>query len=158
MNSRSTVVKLLLGVSCLGSCRFQDLTPGNARHDEATLPGVVTAFYQAIGGRDRSALERTTLSASTALMATDRGPVVLVPMRTVTEVPERRNQGGGARIVRTELHTDGDVATDRVSVAARSGDGRREYEASDMITLAHRAGRWQVAHAMFGPWRTRSGP
>jgi hypothetical protein len=158
VNFRSTVALLLVAISCLGGCRFQDLTPGNARHDEATLPGVVTAFYQAIAGRDRPALERTTLPAATALMATDRGPIVLVPMHTVTEVPERRNQGGGARIVRTELHTDGDVATDRVSVTAKSGDGRREYEASDMVTLAHRAGRWQVAHVMFGPWRVRSGP
>jgi len=149
---------MLIATLGLGSCRFQDLTPGNARHDEAMLPRVVNAFYQALGNRDRSALERTTLSASTALMTTDRGPIVLVPMRTVTDVPERRNQGGGARIIRTELHTDGDVATDRVSVAAKSPDGRREYEASDMITLAHRAGRWQVAHVMFGPWRIRSGP
>jgi hypothetical protein len=158
VNSRSTIARLLLAIPCLGSCRFQDLTPGNARHDEATVPGVVTTFYQAIAGRDRAALERTALSASTALMATERGLIVLVPMRTVTEVPERRNQGGGARIVRTELRTDGDVATDRVAVTAKSTDGLREYEASDVITLAHRAGRWQVAHAMFGPWRLRSGP
>jgi hypothetical protein len=149
---------MLLATLCVSSCRFQDLTPGNARHDETMLPGVVNAFYQAIGSRDRAALERTTLSASTALMTTDRGPIVLVPMQTVIEVPERRNQGGGVRMIRTELHTDGDVATDRVSVVAKSPDGRREYEASDMITLAHRASRWQVAHVMFGPWRIRSGP
>jgi len=78
---------MLIATLGLGSCRFQDLTPGNARHDEAMLPRVVNAFYQALGNRDRSALERTTLSASTALMTTDRGPIVLVPMRTVTDVP-----------------------------------------------------------------------
>lgn len=149
---------MLLATWCLSSCRFQDLTPGNARHDEATLPGIVTAFYQAIGTRDLTGLERTVLPAATALVAADHGPTGLVPMRTLIEVPERRNQSGGARIVRTELRTDGDVAFDRVVVAARGSDGRREYEASDVLTLAHRAGAWQVAHAMFGPWRIRSAP
>jgi hypothetical protein len=152
------VPELLLATLCLGSCRFQDLTPGSARHDEAAVTGVVSVFYQSIGARDLPALARSTLPSSTALVAADRGPTVLVPMRTVIDVPERRNQGGGARIVRADLRTDGDVATDRVVVAARSTDGRREYEASDVLTLAHRAGAWHVAHAMFGPWRIRSAP
>jgi hypothetical protein len=158
VTSRGIVPQLLLATWCLSSCRFQDLTPGNARHDEATVPGVVAAFYQAIGARDLAGLERAVLPASTALLAADRGPVVLIPMRNLIEIPERRNQSGGARIVHTELHTDGDVATDRVVVAARSGDGKREYEASDVLTLAHRAAAWQVAHAMLGPWRIRSAP
>jgi hypothetical protein len=150
--------RLVLISLLLSSCRFQDLTPGTARHDEATVQAVVTALYQAIGTRSPTGLQRIALPAATALLTSDHGPTVLVPLRTLIEVPERRNQGGGARIVRTDLHTDGDVATDRVVVAARSGDGRREYEASDMLTLARRAGVWQVAHAMFGPWRTRSAP
>lgn len=119
---------------------------------------VVTAFYQAIGAGDLTGLERTALPAATALMTADRGPTVLVPMRTLIDVPERRNQSGGVHIVRTELRTDGNVASDRVVIAARSGDGRRDYEASDLLTLAHRAGAWQIAHAMFGPWRIRSAP
>ena len=83
------------------------------------------------------------------LVATDRAAPVLVPLRTMIDVPERRNQGGGARIARTELRADGDVATDRVVVVARSGDGRREYEAADVLTVARREGGWRVAHVVF---------
>lgn len=152
------IVPLLLAIWCLGSCRFEDLTPGGTRHDEATVPGVVTAFYQAIGSRDLAGLARRALPAATALVTAEPGATVLMPMRTLIEVPERRNQGGGVRIVRTELRPDGDVATDRVVVVAGSGDGRREYEATDVLTLAHRAGTWRIAHAMLGPWRVRSAP
>ena len=149
---------MLVATSFLGSCRFKDLTPGSGRHDEATVQGLVATFYQVLGTRDLAGLQRISLPAATALLAAERGPTVLVPMRTLVDVPERRNQRGGAHIVRTELHADGNVASERVVVTARSGDGSREFEASDVLTLAHRAGAWQVAHAMFGPWRTRSAP
>lgn len=142
----------------LASCRFQDRTPGGSRHDEATVQAVVASFYQAIATKDAAGVQRLALPSATALVAADRSPPVLVPLRTIIAVPERRNQGGGARIVRTELRPDGDVATDRVAVVARSGDGRGEYEATDVLTLARRTGEWRVAHALFGPWRARSVP
>ncbi len=69
-------------------------------------------------------------------MAGERAPPVLVPIRTMIDVPERRNQGGGVRITRTDLRPDGDVATDRVVVVARTGDGRHEYEATDVLSRA----------------------
>ena len=158
MTARHITVPLLLASSLLGSCRFQDLTPGGNRHDEVMVQSVVAAFYQAIGARDRTALARTAMPAATALVAADHGPTVLVPMRTLIDVPERRNQAGGVRLVRSDLHADGDVASDRVGVVARAINGRREYEATDVVTLAHRSGAWQVAHATFGPWRLRSAP
>ena len=98
---------------------------GRAGRRHAVLPGA----------RSRGTCARcsaTALPSATALLATDGGSPVLVPMRTVIDVPERRNQGGGARVVRSDLHTDGDVASDRVVVVARSADGRREYEATDV--------------------------
>lgn len=144
----------------LASCRFQDLTPGGPRHDEVAVQALVAAFYQAVGTRDAAALQRVALVSATALVASDRSTPVLVPLRTMIEVPERRNQSGGARIVRTEVRTDGDIATDRVvvGVVGRSGDGRREYEATDLLTFARRAGEWRLAHAAFGPWHARSAP
>jgi ketosteroid isomerase-like protein len=142
----------------LASCRFQDLTPGGSRHDEAAVQAVVASLYQALGARDAPGLARVALPAATALVVADRSPPVLVPMRTMIDVPERRNQGGGVRVARTELRPDGDVATERVVVVARSGDGLREYEATDVLTIARRAGVWRVAHAVFGPWRSRSAP
>jgi hypothetical protein len=142
----------------LASCRFQDLTPGASRHDEATVQALVTSLYQAIGTRDAAALQRVALASATALVAPDHSPPVLVPLRTMIDVPERRNQAGGARVVRTDLRPDGDVATDRVVVVARTADGRREYEATDIFTFARRSGGWRIAHAVFGPWHIRSAP
>jgi ketosteroid isomerase-like protein len=134
------------------------MTPGGSRHDEVSVQAVVASFYQAVGGKDLAGLQRIALPSATALVATDRGPPVLVPLRTMIDVPERRNQGGAARIVRTDLRPDGDVATDRVVVVARTRDGRFEYEAADVFTVARRAGEWRVAHAVFGPWRSRTSP
>lgn len=122
------------------------------------MQGVVTQFYQAIGSKDVATLLRGALPSATALLASEGASPVLVPLRTMVDVPERRNQGGGARIARTDLHTDGDVASDRVVVVARSMDGQREYEATDVLTLAHRDGGWRMAQAMFGPWKLRSAP
>ena len=158
MRAHLAVAASLLAVSAGTACRFEDLTPGGSRRDEPSLQSLPAAFYQALGARDDSALARAALPAATALVDEDRNPAVLVPVRTMIEVPERRNQGGGARIVRTELHPDGDLATARVVVAARSPDGAREYEATDFLTMAHRAGGWRVAHAVFGPWRIRTAP
>jgi hypothetical protein len=137
-------------------CRFQDLTPGGTRRDEAAAQAAVTALYQAIGARSATALAAATLPATTALIAPDQGPAVLVPIRTMIDVPERRNQGG-VRIVRADLHVDGEVANDRVVVVNRGAD-RREFEATDVITLAHREGVWRVAQVAFGPWRSRTAP
>lgn len=147
---------LLLMVMLGTGCRFQDLTPGGTRRDEVAAQTAVAALYQAIATRNPTALAAATLPAATALIAPDQGPAVLVPIRTMVDVPERRNQGG-VRIVRTDLHVDGEVANDRIVVVNRGAD-RREFEATDVITLAHREGVWRVAQVAFGPWRSRTAP
>lgn len=154
MTSRYLPILLLAAASC----RFQDLTPGGARRDEATIQAVVASLYQAIGQKDLAALHRVAIPSATALLAAERGAPVLVPMRTMIDIPERRNQLGGARILRSELRVDGEVATDRVMVVARSRDGSREFEATDLFTVARRNGEWHVAHTVLGTWRTRSAP
>ena len=142
----------------LSACRFEDLTPGSSRRDEAGIQATATGFYQALGTRDHASLEKTTLPAATVLVTAERTPVVLVSMASMIEIPERRNEHGGVRIVRVELHPDGDLATARVVIAARSADGRNEFEATDFLTMAHRTNDWRIAHAVFGPWRIRSAP
>lgn len=141
----------------LAACRFRDLTPGGNRHDDAAVQSAATQFYQALGARSEAALDSAALPAATALLATTSTPV-LVPMRTMIDVPERRNQGNGARVLRSELHSDGAVGTDRVVVTARGSDGRTEYEATDLLTLARVGRQWKVAHAAMGPWHLRSAP
>jgi hypothetical protein len=134
------------------------MTPGALRRDEAVTQAVVTAFYQAIGAKNLEAMQRVALPSATAVLSGDRTAPVLVPMRTMVDVPERRNQNGGVRVVRTEFRPDGDVATDRIGVVSRSRDGRREFEAADIVILARRGGEWRIAHVVFGPWKVRTAP
>jgi hypothetical protein len=82
----------------------------------------------------------------------------LVPVRTLIEVPERRNEGGGVRISRIDLRPDGSLATARVVVVAVNAIDGREFESTDFLTIAHREATWRVAQVVFGPWRVRSAP
>jgi len=122
------------------------------------LQALAAGFYQALASRDRAGLEHATLPAATVLVAAERAPAVLVSMTSMIDIPERRNEHGGARIVRVELHPDGDLATARVVLAARGADGHSEFEATDFLSMAHRTNEWRIAHAVFGPWRIRSAP
>jgi transposase len=155
LRGRRAAVVLALGL--LTGCRFQDLTPGGTRRDETAAQTAVAVMYQAIGARSAPVLASASLPAATALIASDHGTVVLVPIRTMVDVPERRNQGGGVRIVRSDLHVDGEIASDRIVVVSRAAD-HHEFEATDVIALAHREGVWRVAQAAFGPWRSRTTP
>ncbi|MGH7583133.1 MAG: nuclear transport factor 2 family protein [Gemmatimonadales bacterium] len=146
---------LLCGVAAL-SCRFQDLTPGSSRREEAALQAATTLFYHALAHRDTAELARAALPAATALVAGTGAQPVLVPLVTMVMVDERRNEDGGVRVVRTEVHADSDVATDRIVVMARGQEGTEDFEASDWLTFARRDGAWRVAHAVFGPWRNRT--
>jgi len=152
---RSAVV--LAGVAFV-ACRLQDFTPGSTRHEEGTLQAATTLFYHALGQRDTTELDQAALPAATALVGGPGDAAVLVPIRTMVTVSERRNENGGVRVVRSELHPDGDIATTHVVVVARSRDGSQEFEASDWLTFARRGEGWRVAHAVFGPWRNRTAP
>lgn len=146
---------MLLAVT-LVSCRFEDRTPGGSRPEDVALRVLVADFYQAIGGHDRVGLDRTALPAATVLLA--GATTTLVPVRTMIEVPERRNEGGGVRVSRLDIRPDGEVATARVVVVTGNPNAGREYEATDFLTIAHRDGAWHIAQAVCGPWRIRSAP
>lgn len=156
MPGRRWLLLLLCVTLAVGSCRFEDRTPAGSRPEDSALRTLVTDFYQAIGTRDTAALGRTSLPAATVLL--DGADVTLVPLRTMIEVPERRNEGGGVRMSRVDLRPDGREATARVVVIAVNPRDQREYESTDFLTIAHREGAWRVAQAVFGPWRARSAP
>lgn len=151
------VAVLLLLLPSIASCRFQDLTPGSTRRDEPAVQAAVAAFYQSLATRDSGGLGRTTFPAAMVVLPAGN-TVALVPMRTLLDVPERRNQDGGVRVVRSDVHVDADIASDRVGVSVRGSNGLPQYDATDVVLLARRDGQWQVAQAAFGPWHTRSGP
>jgi hypothetical protein len=62
------------------------------------------------------------------------------------------------RLIRTEIHPDGDFATVRAVVATLDGPDGSEFEAGDQFALARRAGGWRIASILLGPWRIRSAP
>jgi hypothetical protein len=148
---------LLLSALTLSSCRFEDGTPGGSRPEDTALRGLVAEFYQAVGRRVGVRLDRAVFPAATVLLDGGSG-AALVPVRTLIEVPERRNEGGGVRISRIDLRPDGALATARVVVVAVNTIDGREFESTDFLTIAHRDGTWRVAQAVFGPWRMRSAP
>ncbi len=147
----------ILTVLTLASCHFEDRTPGGSKPEDAALRRLVAGFYQSIGGKDAAGLDQRSLPAATVLLARAEG-ALLVSVRTMIEVPERRNEGGGVRIVRIDLRPDSTVATARVVVASVDASDGHEEEATDFLTIAHREGAWRVAQAVFGPWRIRSAP
>jgi hypothetical protein len=147
----------LLAVLGVAACHFEDRTPGGSRPEDAALRSLVGEFYQAIGTRDPAKLGRAASPSATVLLARSDG-AMLVPVRTLIEVPERRNEAGGVRISRIDLRPDGEVATARVVVVTSNAADQREDESTDFLTFAHREGAWHVAQAVFGPWRIRSAP
>ena len=146
----------LLAVAVIGGgCRFEDRTPGGAGSDEASLQQVAASFYQVMARGDVAATDRITFSSSTVLVDDGRGVARVVPVHTMLGLPDRRTSDGPPRIVRTELRTDGAVATARVVIAVSLPS---EMEATDILTLARDGSQWRIAHAVFGPWRRRGAP
>ncbi len=157
MSGRRWMSLSLLAGLLLLSCHFEDGTPGGSRPEDAALRALVADFYQAIARRDESQLASVAFPAATVLLAGSAG-AALVPLRTLIEVPERRNEDAGVRIARIDLRPDGDLATARVVVVAVDSVDGREFESTDFLTVARREGSWRVAQAAFGPWRVRSAP
>jgi hypothetical protein len=157
MCGRRLLPVLLLSALALTSCHFEDGTPGGSRPEDTALRDLVANFYQAVGHRDQAQLAHVVFPAATVLLDGVSG-VALVPVRTLIEVPERRNEEGGVRIARVDLRPDGSLATARVVVVAVNAIDGREFESTDFLTIAHRDSTWRIAQAVFGPWRARSAP
>lgn len=153
---RSTL--LLFGLLSLPGCQFEYRAPSGARGEDTVLQGLPMAFYRAMGNHDTSAFARAVFPAATVLVDGGSNPVTLISARALLDVPGRRTDDGGVRLVRSEMRADGDLATARVVIAVDSKVGLGEYEASDLLTLARRDGAWRIAHAVLGPWRLRSAP
>ena len=157
MSPRPWLPVLIMLATTLVSCRFEDRTPGGSKPEDAAMRAAVTDLYLALGAKDAAKLTKVVLPAGTALLARPDG-AVLVSTRTMIDVPERRNEGGGVHIARMYIRPDGAVATARVVVVSTNPTDRREYESTDFLTLANREGAWYVAQAVFGLWRIRSAP
>ena len=119
---------------------------------------MTTAFYRSLTRHDTAAFGRAIFPAATVLIDGGTNPATLVPARALFDVPEHRTERTGVRIVRSEVRSDGDLATARMVIAVENNVGQGDYEAADFLTLARRDGAWRIAHAVLGPWRLRSAP
>lgn len=142
----------------LAGCKFDYRTPSEARGEDRALQALPIAFYRAMARHDTAAFGRAVFPAATVLVDGGKNPVTLVPARTLLDIPGRRAEASGVRVIRSEIRADGDLASARVVIAVESMLGRGDYEASDLLTLARRDGAWRIAHAVLGPWRLRSAP
>ena len=138
------------------SCRFEDRTPGGSRRDDTSIEGVAASFYAVLAAHDTLAIGFVADRAATVLADAGATSPGITPVIAVFGSGDRRTVPSGVRIIRTELHPDGDVASAQVVVASRDDSG--ELEAVDVLMLARSGGKWRVAHAMFGAWRQRSLP
>jgi hypothetical protein len=147
---------LLVALTSATGCHFEDRTPGGAQRDDTSLEQATRNFYVALAAHDPAAVSRAAFSSASVLVDGRGGAApTLVPINTMIAVPDPRTSGVTPRIVRTELRTDGNVATARVVIAQAIPS---EMEAVDFLTLAREGTQWRVAHAVFGPWRTRTAP
>ena len=108
-------------------------------------------MYAAIANQPLSGLDSVAFAAAT-VVTSEPGPTVLIPLHTLTDIPGSRTSGESIRLLRTEVRTEGSVATVRVSLT------RAAMQASDIVTLGQRGGRWLVAHVALGFWRPREEP
>ncbi len=157
MCSLKRLSHLLLLLAATG-CRFDTRAPSGARNEDAALQGVTTAFYRSLTRHDTAAFGRAIFPAATVLIDGGTNPATLVPARALFDVPEHRTERAGVRIIRSEVRSDGDLATARMVIAVENNVGQGDYEAADFLTLARRDGAWRIAHAVLGPWRLRSAP
>lgn len=142
----------------VGGCRFESRIPESSPKDDNALQTVTTGFYRALAVDDTTALEAITFGSATVLLAAGHSEPSLIARRALPSIPERRTLPPGVRLVRTEIHPDGDFAVVRAVVAAQDGGRGGEFEASDWLTIARRGGEWRIAHILLGPWRIRTAP
>lgn len=152
------VLTASLATLAVVGCHFEDRAPSGARVEDAALQQVVTSFYVALARHDTAAFGAAVFPAATVLIDGGRNPVTLVPVHTLFDVPGRRTDRNGVRVIHSELRSDGDLATARLQVAVEGARGQGDYEASDLLSFARRDGVWRIAHVMLGPWRLRSAP
>lgn len=140
-------------------CRFDYRAPGGTRNEDAALQRAATSFYSSLTHHDTAAFAQAVFPAATVLINGGGDSALLVPARALLDVPEHRTERKGVRLIRSELHADGDLATARMVIAVEgTAAGLGDFEASDFLTLARRNGRWRLAHAVLGPWHLRSAP
>lgn len=155
LQSAGTLILLLFGAV---GCRFDYRAPTGARGEETAVQGITSSFYRSLAEHDTAVFERVVFPAATLLLDDGKNPVTLVPARTLLDLRGDRTDRTGVRLVRSEVRTDGDLATVRSVLATGGSRQKSELEASDFLTLARRDGVWRIAHALFGPWRLRSAP
>ena len=148
----------LLLLALLAGCQVEYRAPSGSRVEDAALQGVTASFYAALTRHDTAAFGRVVWPTASALIDGGANPATLVPLRTLLDLTGQRSGRTGVRLVRSDLRSDGDLATARLVIAASPGTGADEYEATDFLTLARRDGSWRIAHAALGTWRLRSAP
>lgn len=148
----------MLLLPLLAGCQFEYRAASGSRVEDAAIQGVATSFYGALTRHDTATFGRVVWPTATGLVDGGQEPPTLVPLRTLLDLPGQRSQRSGVRLVRSDLRTDGELATARLVIAAASSAGAGEEEATDFFTLARHDGSWRIAHVLLGAWRPRTAP
>lgn len=158
MRSPLAAAALVLMLISLG-CRLEVHKPvGTAvAGDELALQQAAERLYRALAASDTAALDSAGVPAATVTLP-GPGDGFVVPLYALWSARGLRSGDPLLRVVRTEIHPDGNVAMVRATVATRLAGALTETEGSDWLTFVRRDGGWHLAHAAVGPWHGRPAP
>jgi hypothetical protein len=152
--NRRTALALAL-LTLAAACRIEDRTPAGSRRDDAAIQAVLAEYHRDLAARDwRRAADLAWRGATYAgLSAAPAGGAInrVVPLDSaLAEVARRANaldpDSYDVRIVRTDVHQEGDLAAAWVTTrrrARRGGQGADE-EWVEHFVLRRIAGGWRI--------------
>lgn len=158
MRPSFTAIALALTLTSPG-CRLEVREPvGTAvAGDELALQEATRGVYRALAESDTTAFDSAAVPAATVILP-GPGDGYVVPLYALWTAPGLRAGDPALRVVRTEIHPDGNVAVVRVTVATRLAGALTDSEGRDWLTFVRRDGGWTLAHLALGNWRGRPTP
>jgi poly(3-hydroxybutyrate) depolymerase len=153
---RPSAALLLLGAILSSACHIEDHTPAGSRRDESFIRAVVAGHYRCLAER-RWAACRTAFWPGATFSATGGGDTLTtvpraIPVDSMIAALARTLSSTvpgdwDLRLLRSEVHQDGDLATVWADVRQHSGDGDRatDTDFTELLVLRRLGGAWRIA-------------
>jgi hypothetical protein len=153
---RPLAALLLLGASLTAGCHVEDHTPAGTRRDESFIRAVVSGHYRCLAERKWPTC-RTAFWPGATFSAPGSGDTAtsvprLIPADSMIaalahSLPEMAKTEWELRLLRSEVHQDGDLATVWADVRqhSRDGDQTADTDFTELIVLRRLGGAWRIA-------------
>jgi len=147
---------LLLGAILTSACHVEDHTPAGTRRDESFIRAVVGGHYRCLAERKWTSC-RTAFWPGATFSAPGSGDTLTSAPRAIpadsmiaslARTLSRTDPGDwDLRLLRSEVHQDGDLATVWADVRQHSRDGDRatDTDFTELLVLRRLGGAWRIA-------------